>query len=108
MCQTSYFDKYYGWPPGNIEENRYELYGLKQSVITWDKTHWKLLNYGHSKTYAICNQTNQISNQKLLPFGVCNWYIFNDNCGGKISFHRENLSLSRCSDDEHPCLDGTW
>ena len=111
LCKSSTFDYYFGWPPGNIgdETFKYELYGTKQSVIRWEKTHWKLFNYGLSQTYAICNETSQTSDEQLLPFGVCTWYVFNDSCeGGKISFQMQNLSLSRCSDDEYPCPDGTW
>lgn len=60
--------------------------------------------------YATCNETGE-----MYPFGMFNWYFFNDTCprAGPLdrvgkNIHKFLISFSACSDNEFTCMDGSW
>ena len=113
LCFGSKFDAHFGWT-GRFAENSnlYTFSGYSKSHISWDKKkkEWRMAMYNDPKSYATCNETDG-----MYPFGIYNWYFFNDSCprAGPSEIVADNIiripiSFSACRRNEFTCKDGTW
>ena len=112
LCYGSSFDAHYGWT-GEYSENSeiYYFRGFSNSLLVYDqlKSEWKLTLYSNPNIYATCNEST-------YPFGMLNWYFFNDTCqrvGSEQTVaknvYRLPINFNGCNSNyEYNCLDGTW
>ena len=112
LCYGSSFDAHYGWT-GEYSENTeiYYFRGFSNSLLVYDqqKSEWKLTLYSNPNIYATCNEST-------YPFGMLNWYFFNDTCqriGSEQTVaknvYRLPINFNGCNSNyEYNCLDGTW
>ena len=84
LCYGTAFDKHFSWTGlWDEETEHYYFRGYSNSIIKWNdkKKEWHLTLYEDKTIYAICNDTN-ISKHGLYPFGILDWYFFQDTCEG--------------------------
>ena len=84
LCYGTAFDKHFSWTGlWDEETEHYYFRGYSNSIIKWNdkKKEWHLTLYEDKSIYAICNDTN-ISKHGLYPFGILDWYFFQDTCEG--------------------------
>ena len=78
LCEDSSFDKHFSWT-GLWDEKTEHYYfkGFSDSSIRWnnDEREWRLTLSRDNTIYGMCNETNG-----YYPFGIFNWYFFNDTC----------------------------
>ena len=82
LCYGTAFDKHFSWTGlWDEETEHYYFRGYSNSIIKWNdkKKEWHLTLYEDKTIYAICNDTN-ISKHGLYPFGILDWYFFQDTC----------------------------
>ena len=112
LCYGSSFDAHFGWTGEmSLSKELYSFRGFSKSIIQWDEnqSEWRMSLYHDESIYATCNETGG-----GYPFGIFNWYFFNDTCprAGKSETVAENtlripISFSACHKDEFSCRDGT-
>ena len=84
LCYGTAFDHHFSWTGlWDEETEHYYFRGYSNSIIKWNdkKKEWHLTLYEDKTIYAICNDTN-ISKHGLYPFGILDWYFFQDTCEG--------------------------
>ena len=84
LCYGTAFDKHFSWTGlWDEETEHYYFRGYSNSIIKWNekKKEWHLTLYEDKTIYAICNDTN-VSKNGLYPFGILDWYFFQDTCEG--------------------------
>ena len=63
--------------------------------------------YDNPNIYATCNESIG------YPFGMLNWYFFNDTCEQVVpeqtNVHKLPINFNGCNPNyEYNCHDGTW
>ena len=82
LCYGTTFDKHFSWTGLWDEETEHSFFrGFSNSIIKWnnEKKEWHLKLYEDETIYAICNETS-VSKNGIYPFGVLDWYFFQDTC----------------------------
>ena len=82
LCYGTTFDKHFSWTGLRDEGSEQTFFrGFSNSIIKWnnEKKEWHLKLYEDETIYAICNETS-VSKNGIYPFGVLDWYFFQDTC----------------------------
>ena len=105
LCPESQFESEFSWT-GQLIGNFYAFRGFSKSFMFWNEKNeeWKIELYGNPDVFAICNET--VSGE--YPFGVRNWFLFNETCKNTKIVEQLKLSFSACLRTEFTCDDGTW
>ena len=79
LCYGTSFDQHFGWTPTRDPvTEQYSFRGFSKSIMKWnaENNEWRLTLYQNENIYGICNETTG----QFYPFGIYNWYFFNDTC----------------------------
>ncbi|XP_068220072.1 uncharacterized protein [Palaemon carinicauda] len=108
LCKKSFFDKKYIM---NWYNNEMNFTGFLYSAINFHKPEnnesvddfgfWEITTHRNDKAKAILRKKSSTH----TPFGINEWWIDNDKCGGSYTY--EKLKFSSCDKFSFTCLDGS-